>query len=85
MPMPSGEGGNHPISYGSHLRATRSLSGTRADRTLELLDDVIQCLQRTRHAQADEIMPDPLDGRLELGCRSHAAAPSAASRLPTAS
>ena len=35
--------------------------------------------------QADEIMPDPLDGRLELGCRSHAAAPSAASRLPTAS
>jgi len=52
---------------------------------LELLDDVIQCFQGARHAQADEMTADPLDRCVRYSIASHGAAPAAARRLPTAS
>ena len=52
---------------------------------LELLDDALERFQGARHAQADEVVPDPLDRVLRHGWANHAPAPSAAKRLPTAS
>ena len=51
---------------------------------LELLDDVLERLQGARHAQADQVIADALDRRGRC-VASHAAAPFAARRLPTAS
>ena len=57
-----------------------------ADRTaLELLDDTIQRLQGTWHAQADEVLADALDRRAWRDRGHHAAVPLLARRLPTAS
>jgi len=53
--------------------------------TLKLLDDLIQCLQSTRHAQADQVRADPLDRCGRRQRISHAAVSFAARRLPTAS
>ncbi len=52
---------------------------------LELLDDLIQRFQGPRHAQADQVVTDPLDRRGGRQLVSHAAASFAARRLPTAS
>ena len=58
----------------------------RADlAAFELLDDVVERLQGARHAQADQVTSDALDRRRGRRAASHAAAPSAARRLPTAS
>jgi len=52
---------------------------------LELLDDVVEHLQGARHPQADRVATDLLDGGGRQDVVSHAAAPLAARRLPTAS
>ena len=58
----------------------------RADlAAFELLDDVVECLQRARHAEADQVTSDALDRHRRQRVASHAAAPLAARRLPTAS
>src|SRR5439155_17451773 len=58
----------------------------RADlAALELLDDVVQRLECPRHPQADEAVADALDRGIGRGNWPHAAAPSPASRRPTAS
>jgi hypothetical protein len=58
----------------------------RADlATLELLDNVIERLQRAWHTQADQVISDPLDRCWGQRVNSHAAASFAARRLPTAS
>ena len=51
----------------------------------ELLDDVVERLQRARHAETDQVTSDALDRRRRQRVASHAAAPLAARRLPTAS
>ena len=52
---------------------------------LELLNNLIERLQRAWHAQADQVTSDPLDRRRGQRVTSHAAASFAARRLPTAS
>ncbi len=52
---------------------------------LELLDDAFERLQGAGHAQADKVVPDPLDRIVRLGPGHHAVAASVARGLPTAS
>jgi hypothetical protein len=52
---------------------------------LELLDDMIERLQRARHAQADQVAADALDRRVRQRLASHDAVATAARRRPTAS
>jgi hypothetical protein len=52
---------------------------------LKLLDNMIERLQGPWHAQADQVIADPLDRRSGRQRVSHGAASFVARRLPTAS